>query len=122
MTAIRHMMDCRTTAGLRALRFLFAAVLSLAVSLSLFHGLASEIEDHAPPSATLVLEQAQPASHQTVHHQMADHCLAHMMAEVDHPASVAVQQDYKVQLSWHNDTAQPNVATDSPFKPPRAQV
>ena len=104
----------------RLLRTMFAGLLSLAMLLSCFHGSACEAEVRGALPGTVVAEQSQPAPHPVAQHQLADHCLSHLIGDLSHPAATAIAPVVKVKLTWRDETNRPLASTDSPFKPPRA--
>ncbi len=104
----------------RFLRTMFAGLLSLAMLLSCFHGSACEAEVRGALRGTVVAEQSQPAPHPVAQHQLADHCLSHLVGDLSHPAATVIAPVVKVKLTWRDETNRPLASTDSPFKPPRA--
>lgn len=113
-----------TTHGIRKkdrlLRTMFAGLLSLAMLLSCFHGFACEAEVRNALPGTVVAEQSQPAPHPVAQHQLADHCLSHLVGDLSHPAASVIAPAVKVKLTWRDETNRPFASADFPFKPPRA--
>lgn len=101
------------------LRTLFAGVLSLAMLLSCFHGSACETEVRGALSGTAVVQQPQPDSHPVAQHQLADHCLSHLVGDLSHPSATAILPVVKVELIWRDEASRSFASPDSPFKPPR---
>ncbi|GAA3856058.1 hypothetical protein GCM10022626_30180 [[Pseudomonas] carboxydohydrogena] len=99
---------------------MFAGLLSLAMLLSCFHGSACEADIRNALPGTVIAEQSQPAPHPPAQHQLADHCLSHLVGDLSHPAATFTVQVAKVKLTWHDETNRPLASADSPFKPPRA--
>jgi hypothetical protein len=67
-----------------------------------------------------VAEQSQPAPHPPAQHQLADHCLSHLVGDLNHPVATVTAPVVKVKLTWRDETSRPLASADSPFKPPRA--
>lgn len=104
----------------RFLRTMFAGLLSLAMLLSCFHGSACEAEVRGALPSTVIAEQSQSAPHPVAQHQLADHCLSHLIGDLSHPAATIIAQVVKVTLTWRDEANRPFASADSPFKPPRA--
>jgi hypothetical protein len=105
--------------GPRFLRTLFAGFVSLAILLSCFHGSACADEIRSALPSTVVAEQSQPAPHPVAQHQLADHCLSHLVGDLGHPAATVLASVVKVKLTWRDEANRPLASADSPFKPPR---
>lgn len=99
---------------------MFAGLLSLAMLLSCFHGSACESEIRSALPSTVIAEQSQPAPHPLAQHQLADHCLSHLVGDISHPTAIAIAQVVKVKLTWGDEANRPIASVDFPFKPPRA--
>lgn len=97
-----------------------ACLLSFAMLLSIFHASACEAEIRQASSEIAVgAEQSQSAPQSLPQHQVADHCLFHLLGDVAHPASVATIRHVRVKPNWREDIPRTIAALDSPFKPPR---
>jgi hypothetical protein len=99
---------------------MFAGLLSLAMLLSCFHGLACETEVRADLPGAVVAEQSHSAPHPVAQHQLADHCLSHLVGNLGHPVASVIAPAVKVKLIWRDETNRPFASADFPFKPPRA--
>lgn len=100
---------------------MIACLLSFAMLLSIFHASAYESDTPQPSSeVSLTAEHSQSAPQSSPQHQVADHCLFHLLGDIAHPADVATIQHVSVKPNWREDIPRTIAALDSPFKPPRA--
>ena len=100
---------------------MIACLLSFAMLLSIFHASAYEADiRQASSEVALTAEQSQSAPQSLPQHQVADHCLFHLLGDITHPVDIAIIQHVSVKPNWREDTPPTIAALDSPFKPPRA--
>ena len=105
----------------RRWRSALAAVISLALVLSFFHGWSSSGDEDAP-AVSIARAYAADASEKTPAHQApahGDHCLTHVSSVVAQETSFVIDC---IASSYRSaDLAVPEKADlSSPFKPPRA--
>lgn len=104
----------------RRLRGFLAALISLALTMSFFHGWSSGGEDVAPAVVSALATcdgYGKIPADVPAHH--GDHCLSHVMAVAPQEAAATIEY---VASAHRLAIASPLATTDpaSPFKPPRA--